>query len=145
MLRPSCRSGSSLVACSFWGRKNVFTQPGSKPEKLSESKCFPLFTQQRTSPRYFGMSVSCHEWTRQRADHHVHRSAPVPGVGLRPVGEVAIELGKKCHAVGKPQFEACRAESFKSIPWRAAPTSETNRVVDDNGRAIGRPSAGRRD
>src|SRR5882724_2311096 len=30
MLRPSCRSGSSLVACSFWGRKNVFTQPGSK-------------------------------------------------------------------------------------------------------------------
>src|SRR6266404_1523892 len=28
MLRPSCRSGSSLVACSFWGRKNVFTQPG---------------------------------------------------------------------------------------------------------------------
>src|SRR5258705_324834 len=33
----------------------------SKPEKLNESKCFPLFTQQRTSPRYFGMSVSCHE------------------------------------------------------------------------------------
>jgi hypothetical protein len=32
---------------------------GSKPEKLNESKCFPLFTQQRTSPRYFGMSVSC--------------------------------------------------------------------------------------
>jgi len=27
---------------------------GSKPEKLNESKCFPLFTQQRTSPRYFG-------------------------------------------------------------------------------------------
>jgi hypothetical protein len=23
---------------------------GSKPEKLNESKCFPLFTQQRTSP-----------------------------------------------------------------------------------------------
>jgi len=32
---------------------------GSKPEKLNESKCFPLLTQQRTSPRYFGMSVSC--------------------------------------------------------------------------------------
>ena len=29
MLRPSCRRGSSPVACSFWGRKNVFTQPGS--------------------------------------------------------------------------------------------------------------------
>jgi hypothetical protein len=32
---------------------------GSKPEKLNASKCFPLFTQQRTSPSYFGMSVSC--------------------------------------------------------------------------------------
>src|SRR6266446_8741118 len=32
MLRPSCRSGSSLVACSFWGRKNVFTQPGPKAD-----------------------------------------------------------------------------------------------------------------
>ena len=28
MLRPSCRRGSSPVACSFWGRKNVFTQSG---------------------------------------------------------------------------------------------------------------------
>src|ERR1700686_3792960 len=45
----SCRGGS------LWG--NVAY--GSKPEKLNESKCFPLFTQQRTSPRYFGMSVSC--------------------------------------------------------------------------------------
>src|SRR5258705_4962491 len=32
---------------------------GSKPEKLNESKCFPLLTQQRTSPRYFGMSIWC--------------------------------------------------------------------------------------
>src|SRR5947207_14545525 len=30
MLRPSCRRGSSPVAGCFWGRKNVFTQPGSK-------------------------------------------------------------------------------------------------------------------
>src|SRR6266404_7950274 len=36
---------------------------GSKPEKLNESKCFPLFTQQRTSPRYFGISVSCQQAT----------------------------------------------------------------------------------
>src|SRR5258708_39523833 len=28
MLRPSYRCGSSPVACSFWGRKNVFAQPG---------------------------------------------------------------------------------------------------------------------
>src|SRR5712671_4775867 len=36
---------------------------GSKPEKLNESRCLPLFTQQRTSPRYFGMSVSCQQPT----------------------------------------------------------------------------------
>jgi hypothetical protein len=36
---------------------------GSKPEKLNESKCFPLFTQQRTSPRYFGISASCQQET----------------------------------------------------------------------------------
>src|SRR6266403_6360953 len=32
---------------------------GSKSENRHASKCFPLFTQQRTSPRYFGMPVSC--------------------------------------------------------------------------------------
>src|SRR5260370_12891725 len=36
---------------------------GPKPEKLKASKCFPLFTQQRTSPRDFGMSVSCQQPT----------------------------------------------------------------------------------
>jgi hypothetical protein len=39
----------------------VLVRNGSKPEKLNASRCFPLFTQQRTSPRYFGMSVSCQE------------------------------------------------------------------------------------
>src|ERR1700682_6736270 len=32
MLRPSCRRRSSPVACSFWGRKNVFTQSGRKAD-----------------------------------------------------------------------------------------------------------------
>jgi hypothetical protein len=60
-----CQSGSFLIQRNrdkLSARKfdvGVFTQPGSKPEKLNASKCFPLFTQQRTSPRYFGMSVSC--------------------------------------------------------------------------------------
>src|SRR6266446_8746081 len=63
----------------FGGTKNVSTRPGSKPEKLHASICFPLFTQQRTSPRYFGMSVSCQLRTHapQRAaslfDHFVGR------------------------------------------------------------------------
>jgi len=29
----------------------AYDRTGSKPEKLNESRCFPLFTQQRTSPR----------------------------------------------------------------------------------------------
>ncbi|SRR5258706_9579020 len=52
----------------------------SKPEKLNESKCFPLFTQQRTSPRYFGMSVSCQQETRapqQTARYSITSSAVV--------------------------------------------------------------------
>ncbi len=39
-------------------RKALEGGAGSKPEILAASKCFPLFTQQRTSPRYVGMSVS---------------------------------------------------------------------------------------
>ena len=37
-------------------------------------------------------------------------------VGPRPACEVAIELGRKCHAIGKPQFEACRAASSNRSP-----------------------------
>ena len=70
-----CQSGSFLIQRNrdkLSTRKfdvGVFTQPGSKPEKLNASTCFPLFTQQRTSPRSFGMSVSRHVWTANR-----HRS-----------------------------------------------------------------------
>src|SRR6266403_4839486 len=53
----------------------LFTQPGSKGEILARSRCFPLFTQQRTSPRYFGMSVSCHERT-WRNTRHKRKSRP---------------------------------------------------------------------
>src|SRR6266481_6499124 len=34
---------------------------GSKPEKLNESKCFPLCPRKQTSPYARGMSVSCHK------------------------------------------------------------------------------------
>jgi hypothetical protein len=50
-------SAQRIKACGLLLGANVAV--GSKPEKLNESICFPLFTQQRTSPRYFGMSVSC--------------------------------------------------------------------------------------
>jgi hypothetical protein len=49
------------IAIAVTAAQGVHVREGSKPEKLNESKCFPLFTQQRTSPRYFGMSVSCQE------------------------------------------------------------------------------------
>jgi len=32
----------------FWRKKDVFTRPGSKAEKLKASKYFLLFSQQRT-------------------------------------------------------------------------------------------------
>jgi hypothetical protein len=50
-----------------------YVRVGSKSEKLHASICFPLFTQQRTSPRYFGMSVSCQTRTYALAiiDHLV--------------------------------------------------------------------------
>jgi hypothetical protein len=50
---------------------------GSKPEKLNESKCFPLFTQQRTSPRYLGMSVS------QLIGHSLSALRPKRAVGCQ--------------------------------------------------------------
>jgi hypothetical protein len=51
MLRPSCRPGSFPVACSFWGRKNVFTQPGSFSEvdaRIGEG-CFAPINRLRQS------------------------------------------------------------------------------------------------
>ena len=53
---------------------------GSKPEKLNESKCFPLFTQQRTSPRYFGMSVSCsqHQTSSHRKCNFANKPVIAP-------------------------------------------------------------------
>jgi hypothetical protein len=65
--RPS--QGSGRPKCKReWVAEDRFR---SKPEKLDASKCFPLFTQQRTSPRYFGMFVSCHNPT-----HAVQQTAP---------------------------------------------------------------------
>src|SRR6266481_811383 len=43
----------------FGGTKNVSTRPGSKPEKLNASKCFPLCPRKRTSRDAVGMSASC--------------------------------------------------------------------------------------
>src|SRR6266404_8249195 len=72
LLNVTGQSGYELNGLSS-GASNVCI--GSKPEKLNASKCFPLFTQQRTSPRYFGMSVSCHKrtsgWQRTMSIHRL--------------------------------------------------------------------------
>jgi hypothetical protein len=56
---------------SLSDKSSPMSELGPKPEKLNESKCFPLFTQQRTSPRYFGMSVSCPKRTPHRSKQHL--------------------------------------------------------------------------
>src|SRR5712671_6168626 len=72
---------------------------GSKPEKLNASKCFPLFTQQRTSPRYFGMSVSCHKPTFA-AGHCWSLNAPVASSrGARNDAPCPADLASPFHEV----------------------------------------------
>jgi hypothetical protein len=53
------------------------SESGSDPEKLNESKCFPLLTQQRISPRYFGMSVSCRYCCKSRKSDNPKNLAKV--------------------------------------------------------------------
>ncbi|MGB8080444.1 MAG: hypothetical protein WCF83_08255, partial [Pseudolabrys sp.] len=45
-------------------KSNRDVRVGSKGEILDASRCFPLFTQQRTSLNGVGMSVRCQERTR---------------------------------------------------------------------------------
>jgi len=51
--------GRGIVAAKPSILEEADVRFGSKPENLNTSTCFPLFTQQRTSPRFFGMSGSC--------------------------------------------------------------------------------------
>src|SRR5258705_5677592 len=80
-------------------RSNV--RVGSKPEKLNASKCFPLFTQQRTSPRYFGMSVSCQQETFRRPQS-ITSSAPTRKEGgiVTPSALAVFMLITKSKRVG---------------------------------------------
>jgi len=55
-----------------------------KTGKVNESKCFPLFTQQRTSPRYFGMSVRANGLTARAVRALRQAARPVSG-WARPV------------------------------------------------------------
>ena len=67
--RPACRGGRiRQFTCTlrpqllqFWGRKNVFTRPGSKGEILAGSRCFPLCPRKRTQIGHRAMSERCQE------------------------------------------------------------------------------------
>src|SRR5258707_14636483 len=70
------RTGAGLCITAKWAAD---VGDGSKPEKLNASICFLLFTQQRTSPRYFGMSV----WCQQRT----HAPQQIPSLFTHLVGD----------------------------------------------------------
>src|SRR6476646_11570925 len=59
MLRRSRPRGSRPAACSFWGRKNVFTRPGSKPEKLKRADVFRFAPAGSTGRRNTGAKSLC--------------------------------------------------------------------------------------
>src|SRR6266403_5177132 len=71
MLRPSCRSGSSLVACSFWGRKNVFTQPGSTTDLTALKPDFRFTPESRLRAGHRTMSGSCQQRNAASFDYLV--------------------------------------------------------------------------
>jgi hypothetical protein len=58
-LRPLLREDDRENNSAHSWLVHVFTQPGSKAEKLNASKCFPLCPRERTLRNGVGMSVSC--------------------------------------------------------------------------------------
>src|SRR5258707_15216531 len=58
-LRPLLREDDRENNSAHSWLLHVFTQPGSKPEKLAMSTCFPLFPRKRTQVGHRAMSVSC--------------------------------------------------------------------------------------
>src|SRR5258707_15245360 len=74
-----CQSGSFVIQRNrdkLSTRKfdvGVFTRPGSKPEILTASRCFPLYPSKRTSGGRAGMSVQCQERSSAGGD-----SVPFP-------------------------------------------------------------------
>src|SRR5258705_8398408 len=75
-LRPPLREDDRENNSAHSWLVHVFTQPGSKPEKLAMSTCFPLYPCRQTLRYALGMSVSCHEETHA-PQHSGRNSAPV--------------------------------------------------------------------
>src|SRR5258707_13735357 len=58
-LRPLLREDDRENHSAHSWLVHVFTQPGSKPEKLNASICFPLCPRKRTQVGHPAMSESC--------------------------------------------------------------------------------------
>src|SRR5258706_6142212 len=115
----------------------VFTQPGSKPEKLNESKCFPLFTQQRTSPRYFFVPI---------ADYKRSGLARVPA-RHRPAFQFSIELLRTTVRFGATNNSRPQTARFIGAV-RVMPRSDQETVLhalEYARRIVGKCIAGQRD
>ena len=93
---------------------------GSKPEKLNESICFPLFTQQRTSPRYFAMSALCQKETHApQQNYSITSSARLSTDGdtAKPSALAVLRLITSSYFVG-----ACTGRSASFSPLRMRST-----------------------
>src|SRR4029077_429416 len=133
------------------GCKSSDVRVGSKPENLNASTCFPLFTQQRTSPRYFGMSVSAIRDILHCRIQHVIQSCgrrwhrgPYP----RPIAEVssgsAINITSEVIDHGhrpRPHRRCCscfaisrasrRMRTWKSFDWATMERLHTKGLISD--------------
>src|SRR5258707_8596375 len=76
---------------------------GSKPEKLNESKCFPLCPRKQTSRYARGMSVSCHKRTHAPQQNYSITSSArtsMEGGTVRPSALAVFMLITSSNLVG---------------------------------------------
>jgi hypothetical protein len=109
MLKPSCRRRLSPVACSFCGRKNVFTQPGSFATGSSQRQVLPcpLCRRKRSSINHRAGGRG-----RDGGD----------GFGAIPVQHVVGEADRTARSLGRR--ERCR--SAMTFPRNGIPSLSYN-------------------
>src|SRR5258707_13724838 len=88
---------------------------GSKPEKLNESKCFPLFTQQRTSPRYLlslrKSAITLSSGTSLPSSHMTSKFRPASRSSRRL--DCTRKASEEPRGVGRPACR-CRLDAFEA-------------------------------
>src|SRR5258707_13353883 len=82
-LRPLLREDDRENHSAHSWLVHVFTQPGSKPEKLNASICFPLCPRKRTQVGHPAMSESCQKRTMEQLQHLDQDPCNVSSRGIR--------------------------------------------------------------